>query len=480
MSNTDFILEGYSKVEIDEVSVDLDEKYGDNSCRKSMSNIIWGFIFTIMTFNFLGLQYILPTLGVGLLYIGFRDLRKENKALNAAWIFSIINMGLHVLNLIYINIPMSVNFKINSVIIFIVSVFQVSFLLVFRKGLKNIFQKADTNPTRDPLLWLVIWSVIVKICAITELGSIWFIFIPLLFFYFYSFRSLYRLSADLVGSNYRPSKVILRISSKKFVWGYIIVCAFIVAICCVVSNNIRIDSREFITADHSEKRDKLIDLGFPEDILNDISDDEVDVLQDAIFVESSKELLMFDYKEENIKNDLGGYTTKKKPGKSNLEATIIYIELKDNRMYALEYFEWKDGSAYWNDGFAISGSEKLDLINGRLLYEKNGISYFASIPRLKSGMVTESNLIGYEDQADKITGAVNYPFDSDRERGYVFYRVDIRKDVWLGCNILNYTHYSNPFRIPYSETEQNNLMFSDSLRQHYTNFETKAYREANE
>lgn len=52
--------------------------------------------------------------------------------------------------------------------------------------------------------------------------------------------------------------------------------------------------------------------------------------------------------------------------------------------------------------------------------------------------------------------------------------------MWLGSNLLNYIHYSNPFRSPYEETERKNLMFSDKIRQHYTNFRTKAYREANE
>ena len=192
---------------------------------------------------------------------------------------------------------------------------------------------------------------------------------------------------------------------------------------------------------------------------------------------------MFDYKEETIESDLGGVTnisTTQKPGKNNLESTIIYVELKDNRMYAFEYFHWKDGGAYWHDGFSISGNTRLELINGRLLYKNNGISYFAPIPRLKSTITIESDLFGDEIKYDKITGAVNYPLGSDRQRGYVFYRLDIGKGGRAGANLLNYTHYSNPFRIPYAETEQNTLIFNDRVKQHYTNFENKDYREASE
>ncbi|NFQ04418.1 hypothetical protein FDF18_15860 [Clostridium sporogenes] len=149
-------------------------------------------------------------------------------------------------------------------------------------------------------------------------------------------------------------------------------------------------------------------------------------------------------------------------------------------MYAIEYFQWLGGGAYWHDGFTISGLERLELINGRLLYKKNGTSYSASIPRLKNEMISESDLFGVERESEKIAGAVNYPFNSERQRGYVFYQLDIRKDVWAGCNIFNYIHYSNPFRSSYEETERKNLMVSNKRRQHSTNFTPKAYREANE
>ncbi len=133
-----------------------------------------------------------------------------------------------------------------------------------------------------------------------------------------------------------------------------------------------------------------------------------------------------------------------------------------------------------DDGFTISGSERLELINGRLLYKKNGTSYSSTIPRLKNEMISESDCFGSERESEKIAGAVNYPFGSERQRGYVFYQLDIRKGVWAGCNIFNYIHYSNPFRSSYEETERKTLIFINKRRQHSENFITKAYREANE
>ncbi|KEI91102.1 hypothetical protein [Clostridium botulinum] len=451
-----------------------------NPWRKPMSNIAWGFVFTVMTFNFLSLQYILPTIGVGLLYIGFSDLRKENKELNIAWIFSIINMGVNVLGLIYANTPLNVNFKNSAIMIFILTAFQVSFLLIFRKGLKKVFEKADAIPSKDPLLGVIIWRIVILILVIAELASVWFIYIPAIFFYFYNFNSLYKLGDDLSDIKFNDLDETVRIKSKKHVLEYTIGCAFIVILCILGSNHIRLDSTELIPTKISKSRDKLMNMGFPKAILKDISDDEVDMLKDAIHIDVSSQPLMFDSKKETIRNKSGMYNTIEQPGKSNLKTTIIYVELKDNRMYAIEYFQWLGGSAYWHDGFTISGSEKLELINGRLLYEKNGTSYSADIPRLKNEMISQSDLFGYESQSEKIAGAVNYPFGSDRQRGYVFYQLDIRKDVGTGCNIFNYVHYSTPFRSSYEETERKNLMFTNKLRQHGTSFTTKSYRKTNE
>lgn len=113
MSNNDFQSEKSSNNVVDEESVERADEHVDSPWHKPMSNITLEFIFTIMTFNFLGLQYRLLTIGVCFLYIGFLELCNENKTLNLAWIFSIINLILQVLNLSYISTLLSVNFKGN-------------------------------------------------------------------------------------------------------------------------------------------------------------------------------------------------------------------------------------------------------------------------------------------------------------------------------------------------------------------------------
>ena len=56
-----------------------------NPWREAMYLVLWGMGLTTITFNFLYLDMILPALGGILMVLGFRTLRRENKALQWCW-----------------------------------------------------------------------------------------------------------------------------------------------------------------------------------------------------------------------------------------------------------------------------------------------------------------------------------------------------------------------------------------------------------
>ena len=53
--------------------------------RKAMVQVLWGLGLTAITFNFLGLNYILPSLGCALMLLGFRTLRGANRHFRLAY-----------------------------------------------------------------------------------------------------------------------------------------------------------------------------------------------------------------------------------------------------------------------------------------------------------------------------------------------------------------------------------------------------------
>ena len=430
-----------------------------NYWHRPIKEITLGFMLNCMTFNLLGLNYILPAISVVLLYSGFRDLRIENKELNRAWIFSIINIVLHMLNLIYISTPLNIIFENNIIIAFISISFQIIFLIIFRKGIKKVFNNSNVIQKRDPILKIIIFKIIVFICAITNLGEIWIIVIPIIIYYFYIFRLLYKLSYDLETINCKLLEKNKRISNKKFLFIYSTICIFIVGICCIISNHIKLDSSEVIEVKEFGIRNMLIDKGIPIEIVKDIEDKDIIKLRNLINAEVFSENLNF----KSILNK----------DRSKVKVTTIFFELIDNEIYTIEYFNWGEEGSYWQNGFAISNTWPLELVNGKILYEKDGINYFAEIPRLNGGIIKSINVFGDERQDNKITGAINYPYNSKKQRGYIFYKIGIQKGTISGANIVNYINYNHPFRIPYTEIEKENIMFSDNLRQHYTNFTIK-------
>lgn len=131
----------------------------------TINNITLGFMMSALTLNFWGLQYILPSIGAVLLYIVFRNLKQENKFLYSTWIFSIVNMIINMTNLIYLTTPLNVKFEYTLVKTLILTAFKLIFLIAFREGIKNIFHNNNKKLNRYPILMLIIWNILVVICA---------------------------------------------------------------------------------------------------------------------------------------------------------------------------------------------------------------------------------------------------------------------------------------------------------------------------
>ncbi len=451
-----------------------------NLWRKSISNITWGLILTSFTLNFLLLQFILPTLGIILLYLGFHSLRKLNRLFFTSWVVVILQLIWQTVQLVFYATPLIVHIQSNLVIGSISLVFKIILLLVFRSALRAVYRQFNVVPSRDPLLGAVIWMVIITLCSLTPLAYLGLAFIPLLILYFMNIRSLSRAGDELRHESYHFAIAPVKLGNTVVTLGYLAFSLILVAISCIFANHIKLEASEQATT-NSVTRTALIDLGFPENILSDVSDKDVAMLDGAIHIETSSDLLSFDPVKITTKSGSNSYMTRNKPGNNNLQATTIYIEFPDNLLYVLMYLDWIDTKAYWQDGFTIWGEEGFELLHGVLLYEKKGVNYTAPIPRLSCEVLTSYSMFG-ADESRQISGAVSYPFGSQHQKGYVFYRLQLPKEQWIGCNGMNYIHYTHPLQIPYMKTEErllNGTYFSGDKQIHYSTFELEAARNAN-
>ena len=483
MSEKDYNFDKQMIEQLSYVTPPEEEVRKTNPWSKPIGFITWGFILTTMHLNFLYLQYILPVIGVILIFLGFRSLRNENKYFKVAWLLSILKLSLHLGDLVWISTPLNImdypKFAIGSVMF----PFQIALFLVFRAALKETSKKADRLMESDPLLWATLWTIAAYLIALSPLSNSWLIFIPMLVCYIFIVRSLYSIGDELDDTGYVLTNAPVKISNRTFGWTYFLIAFTVVIICSIFSNHLKLQSQEYFHPETTEARQHLLDLEFPAEALRYLSNEDVTMLSEAVNVESFSKLLMFDAKriehEERYGNNIQ-ITHTYEPGKKNMDATTVYIELPKNVVYVMQYFTWNGGRPIWQDGILISGETAADdkqIISSGLFYSKRDVEYTADFPRLVCDRMTQQSMFGTYYPV-LITGALSYPLGSEDQGGYVLYRYTVKadSDIYDTYNIFSYVHLLSPLHIPYTRTEDLILSgaytFEDMLQQHQTKYES--------
>lgn len=461
-----------------------------NPWSKPIGFITWGFILTTLHLNFLYLQYILPTIGVILIFLGFRSLRNENKYFKAAWVLSIVKLFLQLGDLVRVTTPLNIVDYPELAVGIVMLAFQIAMFLTFQAALKEVYKKANKATESAPLLWASLWTVAAFLIALSPLSKSWLAFIPMVICYILIARSLYRIGGELDDAGYVLTNAPVRISNRTFGWTYFLIALATVVICCICYNHLKLEPQEYQLPKITEARQHLLDMEFPAEALQYLSDDDVSMISGAVNIEASSELMMFDAKEVGHRETDGSstyVTFTYEPGKNNIEATTVYIEMPENVVYVLQYFTWKGGRPVWQDGIQISGESQAEywqIISSGLFYSKKGTDYTADFPRLVCDSMTQTSMFGISDFV-QIVGALSYPFGSEHQGGYVLYRYTLLydSDIYATHANLNYVHLSSPLHIPYANTEDRILSgaysFDDVKQQHYTNYESLAFRKRN-
>jgi hypothetical protein len=476
--------------QLGEIPPPEDEISNINPWEKPIGFITWGFILTTFHLNNLKLQYILPSIGVILIYLGFRSLRKENKYFKTAWILAIVKMVWHLANFVWISTPLNTIEYPEIAIGMIANGFQIVMYLVFHMALKVTYKKADKKAEAAPLLWASLWTAAVVLIALSPMSQNWLVFIPMVICYILIVRSLYRTGTQLGDAGYVLKNASVKISNQLLGWIYILIALVTVVSCSVFSNHLKLAPQEYHVPETNQARQQLLDMGFPADALQYLNDEVVALLRGAVDVEVYNKLLMIDPRKIEHKESYGSHTWithTYEPGRKNIDSTTIYIEMPENLVYVMQYFKWKEGNPVWQDGIMISGESKADdkkIISSGLFYKRKGNEYVADFPRLVCDKVVRNTMFGV-DYSMLITGALSYPFGSESQGGYVLYSytIPIESNVYATLSMLSYVHLSSPIHIPYAKTEEQILngayIFEDMLQQHYTNYESAAGRAKN-
>ena len=437
-----------------------------NPWREPIGRIAAGMALTGITLNFLYLQYLLPTLGAALQYLGFRTLRRSGPAFRIAWGLSLVELVWHAVWLMLSASP----WRLEGVTAYALGLagmaVQIARLLLLRAGLRDVCRRAEVEPKGDPLRAAVIWQVLIAVLAFSPLAQSWLAAIPMIIAFVLIIRSLVRVGGSLGGAGYCFVNAPVRVSSGVMKWGYLLGCFALVLLTSAVVNHPRLDAQPVPAQGEAETRQALAELGLPEEVLADLSDEHVRALEGALRVDVQQEMMSF-YSSTTTE------IQKADADADRLCAYIIYIELPGSRMAVLNYFDWQQGGAYWGDAVMLGWQDTYEYLTGQiggaLLYEKNGQAYTAPIPRLNNGVVTTTDWFSGIQSYPRITGTVSYPFGAQNQRGYVLYILQLRDlnvvGITRGNTWITYRHRLQPFSLPYQTPAELTSGWTDNTLQ---------------
>lgn len=465
MNNKSTNLDKFIVNKLSEIEPDEKQHQRTNPWNHSVNLIIWGFIISSISIDIIHIQHFLLSLGIGLIYAGFRSLRNENRWFRIAWKMSILMIIAQLVALAYDSYPSALNGEdyfygqSNFYISGFFLIFRVSLILVFRHSIRQVFLENNVVPKKGTLLLAAICMAVVGIfpfIPILEGEALYWLLpiIGLLILLAVMLRTLFYVDEALEQVGYCMTNAPVRFGGITIATALMVTSFLLVASICTATNHIGLEAEAIKDLPKGKNVAMLESMGVPKEILNDMTEESINSLNQTVAINVVTETMVFHPGYTFVQVDDNQTQFAPKPGKTNMQVTTIFFELPDHQVAILNYFQWIKGKAYWNDGFDTFYQSPERLVEGRLLYTKNNVEYAAPIPRLTVGklMVQRDMDMGY-DNMSAIYGGVSYPFSSENQRGYVLYVVDSEtpETAW---SYFSYIHFENPLRLPNFPPEQ--------------------------
>ena len=420
--------------------------------RKATGRVIWGLALCGVTVNLFALDYILPVVGTILSLLGFRALRSENKNFKACYIISVMHSAAFLISVV-LNATVYRSTQFGEILTTAITVFNVIVSLILLICLKYAFiavkKKAGLEGGVGGATALIVWNVIALVLGLINYQGI---IIPIITFiaYICIIKSLFTLSKELDEAGYAINAAPVKVSDKAFT---AVICSVLAV--CIVCGYVFFnaypmkweESQANETAQITEIKENLLELGFPEDILNDISDEDILECEGATYVYFSEDYYF-------LGNDFYGYVNKA----DNLKITGIGVKLPGERenWKIFHHFRWvKKAWFYGTESIQIwpSYGYKTDWfptsdISGRVLYDNEGKTYTAPYYFLGNKTYTYDSVFWGESTSSDDFASFSLPRNGENQRGYISYSIEQTNDNPYVLTWINYTHQWLPIQYP--------------------------------
>lgn len=446
-----------------------------NPWQMAMTQVLWGFGLSTITLNFLYLDYILPALGAVLLVLGFRTLRRENRPLRWCYILSIAKLLVCAAGDVLAALPV----KVELPGAYISTAVTLVLYICLWRGMVEVSRAAGAEKPAAPAAG----AMAVFYAALTALALIglegWLLVLPLLALYLFLLRSMVRLSRSLTDTGYAITAAPVRLSDSAVLWGVLGALLAAVLLAMFLGQRYPMDWQPRQDAPQDAAiRQSLLDKGFPAQVLDDLTADEVAQLSGAVRVYHQTERLYSStaYRKVTLSRFLSD-----PPHTLQYDRTLTETDDAGNRTYRYVYRVYdtleqtmrhvavelpaEDGAArfvyihhltytappspytemleLWPAWQTQGGWSPGGHVSGRVLCERNGTAQAAAFHTLESGSQQVSDLFGVR-QTQKITAGWSFPRNAEHARAYVFYDALRDEDGWVIESWANYVCQTAP------------------------------------
>lgn len=437
--------------------------------RRAMNRILFGMALCAITLNFWCLNYILPAIGTVLLLLGFRTLRRENRWLGGCFAVTVIRAACFFATLILnTTILQSAVFTpaVTTTLTVINAVLLLALYFCFWRGLLAVQKKAGLPAQAGGALALIVWYALVCVLAAVHYTG-WIVPIAMLIGYGFILRSLYRLSGALDEAGYAIAPGPVRVTDRCIA----LVIAAVLGIGCTLGylfgSSYRMDWQPADTSKQTQTaaiRQQLLDLGFPEAVLNDLTPEDIAACDGALRVVSVT--------EDHPFNDGRTVSHKESDGEGGVVSVLDTVyDVRELRLTSVgvqlpgaqetwrvyHHFLWTTDPGFYGtealqiwsadqntpDGWRFAGD-----VTGRVLYDRDGQTFTASYHTLGRQTYTADSVFFGQRTCTDLFAPFSMPRHAEHARGYVAYSAAAVQSGCLLDSWINYTHQQSWLQYP--------------------------------
>ena len=417
---------------------------------RAMNRILLGLALCSVTLNFLCLNYILPAVGMLLLLLGFRALRRENSLFRACWIISIVrSTAVFAVLIIDSTIWQS---QINSLPVTNISAYigaglLIAMIICFGCALTAVRKKAGFETNRKGPAALIAWYVLTCVLAVIKYQGV-AAAILLTVAYIFIIINLVRLSAELDEAGYSIRAAPIKLSDRALT--IVLTAAVLAGIACgyiFFSRYPMAWQPQENSADTQIQsvRDELAEAGFPMSAMDDLTD------EDLLSCRGAKRILVEESDYPQADDGTASST-------SEIHFICVGVELPDEEgvWKIFHFFRWKTSPAYrgtetlqlWPSYLRNQGQCALEEPSGRVLCSDNGGALCSDFYSIEKKTYGQTDLFGAETRTDSFA-VFSFPRGAEDCRGYMTYAVQVIS--WKSGGLytwLNYMYQTSPLQYP--------------------------------